>query len=100
MVDYTIEDILYRDGGVSIIVNITKLDKDIYVNNSIEAFNRMNEYEVKRLVEESVKRFLECNALANPPAQLAAAVRTHADEMRDKLKGAHTIDEDKVKKDA
>lgn len=100
MADYTIEDIVYRDGGVSIIVNITAMDKDIYVNNSVDAFDRMTEYEVQQMVEESVRRFLACYELEHAPAELATAQRTRAQIMKERLKGPHNLKEREVKDNA
>jgi len=94
--DYTIYDIVYRDGGVSIIVHITSMDKDIYVNNSITAFERMTEYEVKRMVGEAVKRYLISEQRATTTTKVASG--SHIDNMRSALVGKHTLEGDRETK--
>jgi hypothetical protein len=102
MADYTVHDVIYRDGGVSIIVNITALDKDIYVNNSIKSFERMTEYEVMRMIDEVVERYLTSEQLLTTDKESlnekGKARITHADNIKNKIKGNHVLGESNKEK--
>jgi hypothetical protein len=84
--DYEIKDIVYRNGGVSVITYIPSLNKIIYVNNCVDAFERMTEFEIKHMVEESVDKFLHA-ALRETTGDTESKVQA----MKDKLVGAHTL---------
>ena len=62
--DYEVKDIVRRNGGVSVIIHLTSLDKDVYMTMSEDSFNKKTEYELKRQIEQVARRYL-----ATPPKE-------------------------------
>lgn len=83
--DYEVKDIVRRHGGVCILVYIPSLDKDISVNSTESSFNEETEYETKRRIEESVKRYLF------KPPQMMGESKDKVSMLKDKLIGGHSL---------